>query len=725
MRQKQHAVNADVTTKTVPKVPPFEATPDALLNCLMLLTHHFHVPMSAEALVAGLPLEDARLTLPQFARAAGRAGLRVRIVKRDLAAIDPHVLPVVLTSTAHGAVVLMRLDAGQAFLKLPNGTDATLTQGELEADYAGTAVFVKPRLIPGVETLFHAEVKASWFWQTMRDYWRLWVQVGVAAVLINLFGLVSPLYIMNVYDRVVPNQAFATLWVLSLGALLVAVFEFALRLLRGYFIDVAGKGADVLLSARLFEQAVNVKLGARATSSGAFASNLREFETIREFFTSATLATLIDLPFVVLFIFIIALVGGPLALVPLLAVPVMIGLSFLVQIPLGSLMKTAFADMAARHGHLVETLAGLETVKSINAEGEMQRRWEHYVGISARLGMKARFYAALAQHAAVFMQALVSVLVMIWGVYLIAAGDMSMGALVAATMLASRAMAPLAQVAGLYTRFHQARESLKALNSLMDQEVERPGGVTFLHRPRLSGAIELKDVSFGYPATGVSVIDRSSLTIKPGEKIGVIGRTGSGKSTLARLLLNLYSPTAGSVLMDGTDIRQIDPSELRQQISLVPQNITLFRGSLRDNLRLGNRYATDAQVAAALQVAGLSSFIAQHPKGVDLDVGERGESVSGGQRQAIALARALLHGGHMIVMDEPTSSMDQRTEEQVISNLRTALQGKTVIVITHRASLLALVDRLVIMDHGTLVAEGPRDAVLERLNRGDIKVSRE
>jgi ATP-binding cassette subfamily C protein LapB len=700
---------------------------DSLLDCLVMLTEIHGCPMSGEALKAGLPLVDDVLTPALFERAAGRAGLSARLVKRNLREISPLTLPCVLLLEDRRACVLTKfLGKDKAEVIFPEtGSGVTeVTIDALAKTYTGNALFVRPQYRFDSRTdALAAPRSRAWFWGTIASSWRIYAEVVAAALLVNLFALASPLFIMNVYDRVVPNNAVETLWVLAIGVVTVFVFDFVLRTLRGYFVDIAGKKADVIISSRIFEQVLGMRMDALPASSGALASQLREFETLRDFFTSATMVTLIDLPFVFLFIAIILYVGGPVAFIPLTAVPIVLGVGFVLQMPLNTAVRQTFRESSQKHALLVEAIGGMETVKSTRAEGRLQRNWERFVGLTAKSSMRSRLLAAIGVNFTLLASNLVTVGVVILGVYQISQGLMTVGALVASTILSGRAMAPLAQIAGLLTRFHQSMASLSALDKIMKTPVERPVSKAFLHRPTFRGDIELKDVLFRYPGQETKALDKISFRIEAGERIGLIGRIGCGKSTIERLLLGVYEPTEGAVLVDGTDLRQIDPADLRRNVGCVPQDVYLFYGSVRDNIALGAPYADDAAILRAARIAGVDDFIRQSPSGYDLTVGERGMTLSGGQRQAIAIARALVVDPPILVFDEPTSSMDNRSEEIFKQRLKDVLPGKTLILITHRASLLSLVDRLIVIDSGKVVADGPKDKVLQALGSGQIRTA--
>ena len=699
---------------------------DPLLASLVNLTELLERPASPQALLAGLPLpEDGRLTPELALRAATRAGLTARVARRSLSAIDEMALPAILLLADRGACVLVRREAdGTAVVLLPeSGRGAVrLPLGDIASRYVGWALFARPEL--GRETREHhmaREDAGHWFWSTILRQWPIYGEVALAAVLINLFALASPVFVMNVYDRVVPNNALETLWVLALGVLIVFGFDFLLKVLRGYFVDSAGRVADIKLAGRIFQQVLGIRMAARPASAGAFASQLREFETLRDFFTSATVTTLVDLPFVLFFVAIIWLIGGPVAYAPAAAIPLVIGVGLLIQVPLNRIVRRTFREGALKHGILVESITGLETVKSIGAEGRMQRAWERFVAATAMSANRSRLLSSITVNMAGLASNLVTVGVVVIGVYEIAAGNMTVGALIACSILSGRAMAPLGQVAQVLARFHQARAAYQTLDGMMRLPVERPATTRFVHRPHLRGDIEFRNVGFIYPGQKLAALSGVSFRIAAGERVAMIGRIGSGKSTIEKLVLGLYEPEQGAIMIDGTDLRQIDPADLRRNIGCVPQDIMLFTGSLRDNITMGAAEADDATMLRAAEIAGVEDFAAKHPMGYDRPVGERGQALSGGQRQAVAIARAMIGEPPILVLDEPTSAMDNAGEGGLKARLTSVLEGRTLLLVTHRASLLSLVDRLIVLDAGKVVADGPKDQVLKALAAGQIR----
>ncbi len=689
---------------------------DALLGSLVSLTKFFGSPMSAESLVTGLPLESGRLTPGLFQRAAARAGLSSRVVRRNLEDIPDVVLPVVLLLNNRSACVLVRrTDAEHMEVIMPEtgGGAEILPMDRLAEIHDGYAIFVRPEF----QYQRHgkkdkAPSAGSWFWGTLTKFWGTYTQVILAAILINSFAIASPLFVMNVYDRVVPNRAIETLWVLAIGITTVVGFDFLLKTLRGYFVDNAGKRADVLLSARIFEQVLNIQMAAKPQSAGGFANQLRDFESLRDFFTSATLITLVDIPFLVIFLLIIYMIGGPVAYVPMAAVPIVIIGGLVVQYPLRHAIRKTQEEAAQKQGVVVETIGALETIKSLGAEGRMQGEWERFVGASAKTGLSARTVSQLGINLAGMATQLVTVGVVVFGVYRIAANEMTVGALIACTILSGRTMLPLSQVAGLLSRLHQSMAALKMLNEIMALPVEREPGKRYLSRNITSGAIEFQNVTFTYPGGDVPALKEVSFRIEPGERVGILGPIGSGKTTVSKLLINLYAPQEGSVLIEGTDVRQIDPADIRRAVGVTMQDVLLFQASMRDNIAMGAPHADDAQILKAATLAGVHEFVSRHPHGYDMQVGERGQTLSGGQRQCIALARALLPDPPILMLDEPSSMMDMASERQFAERLKLNLHDKTLILVTHRPSLFHLVDRLIVMGQGKIVADGPRDVIL-------------
>jgi len=699
---------------------------DPLLECLVLLTQQGQRPFSAQVLVEGLPLVDGRLTPKLFLRAAARAGFAAKVAQRPLRSISRLLLPAVLLLKDEQACILQKIDfeKAEAEIQQPeSGGVVTIALDELEALYSGFVIFLRAEYSFGETTTRELDDRGGhWFWSTLWRSARIYRDVLLASLLINLFVLANPLFVMNVYDRVVPNNAVETLWVLAVGVLVVYLFDFGLKMLRAYFIEVAGKKSDVLLSARLFEKVMGLRYDAMPASVGAFASNLREFESIRNFLSSTTNTVLIDIPFMLLFLLVISWIGGPLVVVPAMAIPIILIYALIIKPKLRRSIEHTFTASAQKNGTLIESLTAMETLKTQRAASPMQGRWESAVGYIANWGLKSRMLSSSVANVASFVQQLAAVMLVIGGVYMIMEQTLSMGGLIACVILSGRAIAPLGQIAGLIANYEQSLKALKTLDEIMALPDEHEAGRRYIHRPELKGGVEFKDVAFTYPATEYGALHGVSFRLQPGEKVGLIGRIGSGKSTIQKLLLGLYRPAEGAIAIDGIDLNQIDPTDLRRSVGYVPQDVMLFAGTVRDNITIGLPHATDAQILTAARLAGVEGFVNQHPLGFDMPVGERGGRLSGGQRQAVALARALLHDPTILVLDEPSNSMDNASEETMRRQLKGYLKNKTLVMVTHKMSLLDLVDRLIVVDGGRILADGPKDSVLEALKQGRLQV---
>ena len=556
---------------------------------------------------------------------------------------------------------------------------------------------------------------AAWLLDPIRANRGLYGQVVLAAVLVNLFSLATSLFSMTVYNKIVPNNATDSLIALSLGVAIVLVFDFILRTLRGYFIDIAGQRIDRTVGASLFARMLSMRMGNRTGSNGAFAGLLREFEALRDFFASATLAAIVDVPFIILFLVVVWAIGGWLVLVPLVLVPLVIVTALLSQPLLARLAGQGLAQGMSKQGVLVEAISGLETVKSSSAGPLLARRWAEAVDSHAASSLRQRLTAAISINVAQSVQQICYIGVVIGGVYMIGAHLLTMGGLVACSILSGRCVAPLGQIAGLLTRLSHTRSAYAQLDRLMQGGGEARDDTNYLRRPKLDGGIEFRRVSFRYPRATARALDDVSFKIEPGEHVAIVGRVGSGKSTIARLILGLYEPEDGLVLVDDADVGQLHPDDLRHNIGAVLQDVVLLSGSVRENIALGEADIDDAAVLRVGKLSGTHDFIGQIAGGYDLRLADRGEGLSGGQRQSIAIARALTHDRPILLLDEPTSAMDIQSENALIARLETELKGRTVVLVTHRRSMLKLVDRIIILDKGKVVAAGPRDDVLKSL----------
>lgn len=557
---------------------------------------------------------------------------------------------------------------------------------------------------------------ADWFWGSLLRHRRTLVEAVLLTSVINILALAMSIFTMSVYDRVLPNAAMTTLWALALGVSLAMVFEFLARTVRTHALDKVGKKMDLTLGSLVFRQVLMLRLEKQqGSSSGSMAQVIREYESVRDFVTSLTLTVLADLPFMLLFFAVIAYIGGPLVYVPIAGTVLLTLVLLGIQFPLQKLMSEQMRQGAARSGLVVESIAALDSLKSLRAESLIVRQHDRLAAESADIGLRTRMITSFSTNFYIFIQQVCSVALLVWGVYLVAEGKASSGVLVASVMLMGRAMQPLSAVAGLASRFQGARTALKALNKIMESPREREPGMNYFHRAHWDGRLQLRDVSFKYASDLPEVVQRCTLEIKPGERVGIIGRMGSGKSTLLRLMAGLYQTTQGEVMMDDQDLRHVDVSDVRRCIRMLTQDVRLMRGTLMENLRLAAPHASDDLLIGAAQQAGVADFAKTHPLGLNMPVGEGGQMLSGGQRQAVALAQVLLSDARLLLLDEPTASMDQFSENAIYKAFEQASKGRTLVLVTHKGSLLGLVDRLVVMDQGRIVMDGQRDDVLKRL----------
>lgn len=697
---------------------------DSLLECLVFLTAHYGRAKSAQALTSGLAYDGTHMRPQIFKEAAERLGLKAQSVKRSKISDIPHaVLPAVIILKGERACVLLAGGDEPQVYNPQTGNIEDMDIKTLQADYAGYTILTQPRPeFTNPEARDPEDTQNHWFWSLVEQNRGMFGMVLLGAVFINLFGLASPLFIMNVYDRVIPNNAIETGWALGIGALVVFVFDFIMRSLRAYLLDLSGRRIDVIATRRIYDQVLNMRLSERPRSSGAFANMLRDFDTVRDFFTSATITALVDLPFTLFFLFIIYKLGGGIAflLLGLLGIVTVVGL--ILQVPLKSLVRKATRSSESKHGMLVETIHGLETIKAIGADGAFRMRYGGLVGENAAYGQSSRMVSGLGINFATFIQQIASIIIVLAGMYLVADGSLTVGGLIACVILSGRALAPIGQVANLLTRYHQASGALKTLDGIMDKPVERAPGQNFLHRPDIEGKITFNQVSFQYPGVKREVLNKVSFTINPGERVAIIGRIGSGKSTCARLMMGLYVPESGTVLADDTDYRQIDPADLRRSFAYIAQDVVLFTGSVRDNIIASRPQASEEEILEAAKAAGVHDFVSHHPMGYDAPVGEGGEGLSGGQRQAIALARAMLIKPKVLICDEPTNAMDVQAEAAFKQYVEQKIEGRTFILITHKHAMLEMVDRLILLDQGHVIMDGPREDVVQALQSGKVKV---
>ena len=701
---------------------------DPLLNSLIYVSRYYGLANSPEALINGLPLSDGKLTPHLFPRSAERAGLVAKENKSELDAISPLVLPVVLMLKDGGSCVLNSVNEEKTEVEIVTDDSGFVpissSYEDLKQQYSGRYFLVKKQFRydeRSPEVLKSRE--GHWFWSTLWQSKKIYRDVLIASLLINLFAIAAPMFTRIVYDKVVPNLAFETLWVLASGIFVIFIFDLLLKLLRSFFIDVAGKKSDILISSKLFSKVMGVRMEARPASVGAFARHLQEFESIREFFTSATIGALIDLPFALLFLFLIWMMAGNLVIVPIVGVIILVGYAYFVQGPLKHTIEEGSRLSSQKYANLIESLSGLETVKLFGAQSQFQFRWEEAVAHMSNWNIKSRRITDGIQNTAGFVQQASNVGMIILGVYLISQAELTMGGLIAATMLSGKAIGPLVQLSLLSTRYNQAKSAMTIIEQVMAMPDEQEEGKRYIHRPIIHGKIELDKVNFSYPDSPIASIRDLSFTINPGEKVAIIGRIGSGKTTLERLIMGLYKPTEGHVRIDDTDIEQLHHVDIRRNIGCVPQDSQLFYGTIRDNITLGRPLSDDRDVLDAANRAGVTVFTQQDPAGLERQVGEGGMLLSGGQRQAVTIARALVGRPPVLLLDEPTSAMDNRSEMHIKQQLAQLKKTETLVLITHKTSMLDVVDRIIVLEKGSVIADGPKAEVLYNLRQGKVKAA--
>lgn len=693
---------------------------DSLLACLVLLTRYYQNPFSPLSLIARLPLVNNKLTPELFVRSAGRASLDAEVKTIKIKDIEKENAPLVLLKKNGEAVLLILDDNDQKTILDPKTPDSKIELKDIETELNDQVILVEQQYKHthrSQETL--SKPQKNWFWKVMIKSWPLYSEVLLASLLVNVFALVIPLFTMNVYDRVVPNHAIDTMWVLASGVALVFLFDMLLKTLRSYFIDIANKHSDLELSANIFQQVLGLSMVNRPRSVGSLANTVQSFEIFRDFITSSTMTILVDLPFVCIFLFVIYLIGGSLFWIPFIVIPVIFVIGLLLQWPLINLTRKAYQFSSEKQATLFESLSAIETVKTTGAESVLQSRWEQIVEEASKNSMQLRLISNTSISITNLATQVATIAIVIAGVYMISNGELTTGALIACTILTGRALAPMAQVSTLFTRYFQSMNALESLNSIMQLDTDVSDETRFLHRPTLKGDIEFKQVSFHYRDDEINVLENINFKIKVGERVAIIGRVGSGKSTIGKLLLKLYVPTEGTILVDGTDYKQINPDDLRQQIGYVPQDVILFYGSVRDNICVGAPFIQDSALLKASEIAGVTQFTDNHPKGFDRQVGEKGAELSGGQRQCVAVARSLIMNPKVLLLDEPTSAMDDNSERQIKKRLHDYLtENHTLILITHKLSMLELVNRIIVLENGKVIADGAKDSVLNALKAG-------
>ena len=686
-----------------------------LIKALSVYTCLRGTPHSQDSIIAGLPYCDDPLNFEYMERAAHHIGIEVKKEKRALPDLIHFSVPCLLMLEGSNYIMLVKINQQQAvYVELNNwGTHRTIDISTLETLYTGEVIFFNNSIQPatGFFSIF------GWFFEVLRQHKHLYIQAAFAGSIVNILMITATFYTLIVYDRVIPHKGYETLWVLTIGVLLIYIFDSFLKVIRAHFLDAASKKADIQMGSELFEKILNVKMESRPISSSGMAFHLKEFESVREFLSSTTLVTFSDLPYIILILIVIYMMGGYIVLVPIVGIILILVTSFIVQPALASYVQRYNKIAENKYTVLINAITNLETAKAFNMHRKLQTQWENTLSQSTEIGNQLKSFNHVVSALTAFIQNITYVFVIVIGVYLIGNNTLTFGGLIACSILTSRATAPVGQLVSLIGRFNQTVLAIKQLSHIMNAPQERHGTIAYQSLPNFKGAIEFVNVDFNYPNQRLKSLKNFNLKIPTGTRLGILGRIGSGKTTIEKLILGLYHPTYGHILFDNIDSAQLDPFELRSHIGYVPQDIALWRGTLKYNILAGATEMTDEFFLKICEVAGVTDFARLHPLGFNMPISEDGSGLSGGQKQAVAIARALITNPRILLMDEPTASMDPQSEAAFIKKLNAYLTDQTLIVITHRTPIMSLLNRMVLIENGQLVMDGPRDKVLEDINQ--------
>lgn len=693
----------------------------AWLEAMVSVARHYGIGASEESVRVALAWESGASLDTLLDHMARQLGLTLRFGPLTEIMLDAWRLPLAV-EFSDGSVGVVRTADGHGGLGVLMNGEQGLEMAMKVADVlarARRAALMRPQTaVPDARVDEYIKpYRANWFWAIALRDWRRYGDIVLASVFANVLALASMIFSMQIYDRVIPAQSESTLWVLFGGVMLAIAFEFMLRMSRTYISDVVGKRADLKVSDLVFGHALRVRTDARSKSTGSFIAQVREVEQVRELLTSTTIGAVADLPFFLLFLAVLWLIAGPLALVALAAVPLLVIPGLLIQKPLARLANEGMRESALRNALLVEAVEGIEDIKLMRAEPRFQNQWNHVNDVAANVGMRQRFLTGLLMTWTQEVQTIVYAVILLAGCFLVMKGDMTTGALVGSSILASRMIAPLAQLSGVFSRWQQAKVARIGLDQLMKRPVDQPEGARRIHAPALHGHYTLAGVKFRYNEKDrQSAMEIAELQIQPGEKVALLGRMGAGKSTLLQLLAGLYTPQQGRITLDALELGLIDTADVRRDMGLLTQNARLFHGTIRENVTMGMPLATDTEVMAAIEMAGALGFVQSRAEGLDELMHEGGLGLSGGQRQALLLARTLIRQPSIVLLDEPTAHFDEMSERQVIGSLSDWLAPRTLIVATHRMPVLQWVDRIVLIENGRIVMDGPKAQILGKLS---------
>ncbi len=701
-----------------------------LFTTLALLTKLYYKPVTEEELVNGLPVDPVTHKhelfsctnfIDNFSRASKRAGLTSELFERKLTDISGLTLPAILIMKDETGCILDSFDKKRKKYSVvfPDGKSRNVKAKLLEQDYMGYVFLISQDFDHDRQNEEKIEKKKGhWFWQTIWMSKFIYFDVIKASLLTNLFVLASPLFTRNVYDRVIPNNALDTLWALVIGVIVIIFLDAMLKFTRTYFIEIAAKKSDVIISSKMFEHVLSLRPEETPRSIGSFATNFKEFDSIRNFLTSSVTLAFIDMPFTIFFLYVIYYLGGALVNIPIVMICILLLYTMFIKNPLFRSIFSSFQANSKKNSLLIETLNGLNDIKNLNCAGIFQWRWENHIAKIAGIGIKSRMLSFSISTMTSLLIQLNSVLLVTYGVFLIQEKKLTMGGLIAVSILSSRTIAPMGQVVALISNYQQTRVAYNYINEIMKKPTDCSFGQEFIKKDDIEGDIEFRNVTFTYPGSEKAALSDISFKIKKGERIGIIGRTGSGKSTIQKLIIGFYKPDSGSVFIDNLDVSQISPVVLRRNINFVAQDFRLFSGTLRENIIMKTPYADDKAIINATVISGLEPFVKNSPRGFDTFIEERGLNISGGQRQGIAIARAFIRKAPVALLDEPTNSLDGQTEMHVKSCLRKYTDGNTVVLTTHKNTMLDFVERLLVIDLGKLIFSGTPEEVLKKFSGG-------
>jgi ATP-binding cassette subfamily C protein LapB len=667
--------------------------------CLIHLAKMNNISFSEKSLVAGLPIKNNKMEPLHFLRALKRLQLKGHITQKTLREIRHVALPVILILKNDTACIVEKIESEKWFIRTSDGKLTAFDTATLFPLYTLHCIEIEKHITEKNEAL--TLLKDNWLFSALCDMKSIYYRVILASFFTNLLGLLVPLFSMNVYDRVVPNYALDTLWVLSIGIILSLVFDFVLKIIKTHYVDIAGKKVDENLSSKLLEKILGTSLNNRGTSIGALSNHVKELETIREFFSSVTLMAVVDFPFAILFLAIITLVGGVWFLViSLLGIAITLIFSWILQHIISQYAANGFATATQKNAFLVETIMGLETIKAFRAEGKVQKDWEDISAKHSEYGSYSNFFSSMAMNLSGTLNNIIYVVFVIVGVFHIYSQQLSMGGLIACTILGSRAIQPFASAVNVILRLNYVLIAYRAINTIMSMSFERSEQQTYFPKKEYQGAITFKDVVFAYGGQENKALNNVSFHIQPGDHVAVIGKIGSGKTTLQKLMLGFYKPESGSILYDTMDLHQLDPHDVRDNIGYLSQDIYLFSGSILDNITLGRQNVSPESLEKALTYSGAIHFIKKHPLGLNMPVGEGGRFLSGGQKQIVGITRAMLNDPSILLFDEPTTMMDQQSEAEFIHNFKAYIDNKTFIFVSHNPSMLQLATKILFIEDG-------------------------